>query len=47
LKLGADRTTVRFYQGATLVKTHPRVAPGKRSTDPNDFPAGEDGLRPA
>jgi hypothetical protein len=38
LEARADRTTVRFYQGATLVKTHPRVAPGKRSTDPNDFP---------
>ncbi len=38
LEARADRTTVRFYQGATLVKTHPRVAPGQRSTDPNDFP---------
>lgn len=34
----ADRSTVRFYHGATLVKTHPRVPPGQRSTDPNDFP---------
>ena len=38
LEARADRTTVRFYLGATLVKTHPRVAPGQRSTDPNDFP---------
>jgi len=34
----ADSATVRFYQGAVLVKTHPRVLPGKRSTDPTDFP---------
>jgi hypothetical protein len=34
----ADRTTVRFYEGATLVKTHPRMLPGQRSTDRNDFP---------
>lgn len=34
----ADRHTVRFYDGYRLVKTHPRVAPGKRSTDPADFP---------
>jgi hypothetical protein len=34
----ADRTTVRFYDGATLVKAHPRVPAGRRSTDPSDFP---------
>jgi transposase len=34
----ADRTTVRFYDGATLVKAHARVPPGRRSTDPSDFP---------
>jgi hypothetical protein len=38
LEARADRTTVRFYQGPALVKTHPRVAPGQRSTDANDFP---------
>jgi transposase len=39
LEARADRTTVRFYLGgAEPVKTHPRVAPGQRSTDPNDFP---------
>ena len=38
LEARADRTTVRFYEGATLVKTHPRMAPGQRSTDRNDFP---------
>lgn len=35
----ADRHTVRFYDGCRLVKMHPRMAPGKRSTDPADFPA--------
>jgi len=29
---------VRFYEGTVLVKTHARVPPGRRSTDPNDFP---------
>ncbi|MEO8564692.1 MAG: IS21 family transposase [bacterium] len=35
----ADAATVCFYHGLVLVKTHPRVPPGHRSTDPNDFPA--------
>jgi len=35
----ADRTTVRFYDGTELVKTHPRKPPGGRSTDTEDFPA--------
>jgi transposase len=39
LRARADRTTVRFYDGAALVKIHPRVLPGKRSTDRSDFPA--------
>lgn len=34
----ADRATVRFYEGARLVKAHARVEPGQRSTDPADFP---------
>ena len=38
LRARADRSTVRFYLGAVIVKTHPRVLPGRRSTDPNDFP---------
>lgn len=38
LDVRADRSTVRFYLGATLVKAHPRVAAGKRSTDKTDFP---------
>lgn len=35
----ADRTTVRFYDGTELVKTHLRMPPGGRSTDREDFPA--------
>lgn len=38
LRARADRATVRFYDGALLVKTHPRMPRGQRSTDPNDFP---------
>lgn len=38
LRARADSHTVRFYDGLTLVKTHPRVAPGHRQTDPADFP---------
>jgi transposase len=34
----SDRSTVRFYEGAVLVKTHPRVPAGRRSTDRSDFP---------
>jgi hypothetical protein len=38
LEAVADRSTVRFYHGRTLVKVHPRKPPGGRSTDPADFP---------
>jgi hypothetical protein len=38
LRARADRTTVRFYDGNVLVKTHARVLPGRRSTDVSDFP---------
>jgi hypothetical protein len=38
LRARADRSTVRFYDGALLVKTHPRLPRGQRSTDPHDFP---------
>jgi transposase len=34
----ADSVTVRFYHGTLLVKTHPRMPAGGRSSDPNDFP---------
>jgi hypothetical protein len=37
----ADRSLVRLYLGTELIKTHPRKAPGQRSTDPKDFPPGK------
>lgn len=53
LDVRVDRTSVRLYHGSDLVKVHPRVAPGKRSTDPHHYPVGKadyalrsvDGLR--
>jgi transposase len=41
VRVRADRTTVRIYLGTELVKTHPRVAQGKRSTDQADYPEGK------
>ncbi len=38
LQARADSSTVRFYCGRQLVKTHPRMPPGGRSTDPADYP---------
>lgn len=38
LRARADRSTVRFYVGALMVKTHARVLAGQRSTDRHDFP---------
>jgi transposase len=38
LRARVDQQTVRLYDGAVLVKTHARQAPGGRSTDPADFP---------
>ena len=35
-----DATTVRLYARGELVKLHPRVKPGQRSSDPADFPEG-------
>ena len=34
-----DRQLVRVYWSGELIKTHPRKAPGERSTDYNDYPA--------
>jgi hypothetical protein len=42
LRARADSKTVKFYLSGQLVKFHPRVAPGRRSTDPADFPPGKD-----
>jgi hypothetical protein len=41
LRVRRDSTTVKLYAAGELVKVHPRVAPGKRSTDPADFPPGK------
>lgn len=38
LEARADKSLVRFYLDRKLVKTHPRMAPGQRSTDASDFP---------
>jgi transposase len=35
----ADRSLVRIFSGGRLVKVHPRQAPGRRSTDPEDLPS--------
>lgn len=34
------RDLVRIYHRGQLVKVHPRMAPGQRSTDPQDYPPG-------
>ncbi len=41
VRVRADLLTVKIYVGAELVKMHARVAPGKRSTDPSDYPEGQ------
>ena len=38
LRARADRSTVRFYEGAQLVKTHARQVPGGKSIDASDYP---------
>jgi transposase len=37
----ADTTLVKVFYRGQLVKTHPRVARGGRSTDPADYPPGK------
>lgn len=41
VRVRADSSIVRIYLGTELVKVHARVAPGKRSTDVNDYPIGK------
>ena len=41
LRVRRDSTVVKFYSRGELVKVHPLVAPGQRSTDPADFPPGK------
>lgn len=40
VRVRADRQLVRVFLRGELIKTHPRKAPGERSTDPNDYPPG-------
>jgi transposase len=42
LKARRDSTTVKLYFRGELVKVHPRMAPGQRSTDPADYPTGKE-----
>jgi transposase len=42
LRARRDSATVKLYFRGELVKVHPRVAPGKRSTDPADYPSGKE-----
>jgi hypothetical protein len=39
LRARADRSTVRFYDGAVCIKVHPRMPAGGRAFDRADFPA--------
>jgi transposase len=41
VRVRADRSLVRIYLGTLLIKTHPRMPPGKRSTDASDYPVGK------
>ena len=40
VQVRADRSLVRIFHKGELVKVHPRQAPGRRCTDPDDLPAG-------
>jgi transposase len=40
VRVRADRCLVRVFLNSELIKTHPRKAPGERSTDVNDYPPG-------
>ncbi len=41
VRVRADKTQVKIYFGTELIKVHPRKAPGGRSTDASDYPAGK------
>jgi transposase len=40
VEVRADSRLVKVFSRGQLVKTHPRVAAGSRSTDPKDYPVG-------
>jgi hypothetical protein len=39
ISVRADNELVKLFHRGQLIKTHPRQAPGQRSTDPDDLPA--------
>jgi hypothetical protein len=39
VKVRADSKLIKVFHRGELIKIHPRVAPGKRHTDPEDLPA--------
>jgi hypothetical protein len=41
VRVRADRKSVKIYVGTEMVKMHGRVPPGKRATDPDDYPVGK------
>ena len=41
VEVRVDRATVRAYFKNVLIKVHPKMAVGGRSTDPNDYPTGK------
>jgi len=41
VRVRSDSQLVRVYLNTELIKMHPRMAPGQRSTDPNDYPPGK------
>lgn len=41
LRARVDKKTVRLYLQGELIKSHPRMPPGKRATDTNDYPTGK------
>jgi len=41
VRVRSDSRLVRIYLNSELIKVHPRMAPGRRSTDPNDYPPGK------
>lgn len=41
VRVRADSQVVRIYLGTELIKTHVRMPPGGRATDPSDYPQGK------
>lgn len=41
LQVRLSKTTVQFFRGEELVRTHLKAAPGERRTDPADLPPGK------